>query len=117
MSRATQAGGLEPGPAPPSLSLADFIDATRGPAERAWAEAIGDGMADPVVLVSACDPRRPAAWRLTVHPRLAAMRSASLRAPEVAAWLCDGTEHGVIQIVYFLPGDTPIVEIPAPPIG
>jgi hypothetical protein len=117
MSRATQTGGREPGPAPPSPSLADFIDATRGPAERAWAEAIVDGMSDPVVLVSACDPRRPSAWRLTVHPRLAAMRSASLRAPEVAAWLCDRPERGVIQIVHFLPGDTPIVEIPAPSGG
>jgi hypothetical protein len=117
MSRATQAGGIDPRSAPPSLSLTDFIDATRGPAERAWAEAVGDGMADPVVLVSACEPRRQGAWHLTVHPRPAAMRAASLRAPEVAVWLSGRSGRGVIQIVYFLPGDTPIVEIPAPPIG
>jgi hypothetical protein len=114
MSSATQGCGLERRHDPPFLTLADFIESTRGAAERAWAEATGGGMADPVVLVSACDPRRPDAWRLTVHPRPAAVRSASLRAPEVARWLSQRPVHGVIQIVYFLPGETPIVEILMP---
>jgi hypothetical protein len=74
-------------------------------------------MPDPVVILSSCAPRDPRAWRMTVHPRAEAVRATSMRDPVVASLLAQGPESGGMQVLFFLADDTPIVEVPAPPIG
>jgi hypothetical protein len=75
------------------------------------------GAADTVVFVTVAGVRSPSDWRLTAQPPPRRDALGLAACPQVARWLFDRPGRGVIQILYFLTGDTPIVEVLAPSTG